>query len=652
MSSNAVDALSVDTAHSLGLEPPAGSPEGKRNFPSEWIARCVIISTGGALAWYTWGHWGDFQIDNGREIYVPSAILHGKLLYRDLWYMYGPLAPYVKALLFWIFGVHLTVLYLFGLALTLGTALVTFEVARQFKLGLPASVVPSLFFLVEAFYPFIRNFVFPYSYAASVAAFLGLVCLHFVIQHISSMKPLHMGLAAVFAGLVILTKQEFGFACLALLGFNVVAAYWNRRSRAELLRNTVLCLAGLTPALVVYGWFVSKVSVKGLLFQNWISTPGSYFMRTFGKRTMADQGFRLVPAELLEVAEYAVLAMAIWYVLAALNAALFEKLRGKSRLWMVLLLAATMLPLLLTCLVFFERAPWGIIVNIHVLARSLWESAAKRLLYTSLGEVIFPSGIFLLVLFYLLHAIWKFRRTPNRAFALQEVVLGLYAVLVGFRQMMELEPNLYKCAVFFNVPAFLVFVILVNRVIHWASRSLEIRDRNFLAAGMCSAELICLFVLFFPKPQILPGRLTTDYGSFYTSYDVAALFPQIISFMKTHTENGRDILVLPEPPSLYVFAGLQAPTRWYSLMPGYVAPEQEPQYIEDLKLNHVKYVLIGKHDVSEYGVRRFEEGGYNQGVYSWIMANYVRVGQIGPVAEKTTSSAFYFVSIYKRKGGD
>jgi hypothetical protein len=87
-------------------------------------------------------------------------------------------------------------------------------------------------------------------------------------------------------------------------------------------------------------------------------------------------------------------------------------------------------------------------------------------------------------------------------------------------------------------------------------------------------------------------------------------------------------------------------------MPGYVAPEQEPQYIEDLKLNHVKYVLIGKHDVSEYGVRRFEEGGYNQGIYSWIMANYVRVGQIGPVAEKTTSSAFYFVSIYKRKGGD
>lgn len=143
---------------------------------AEWFARAVIVSVAGALAWYTWGHWGDFQIDNGREIYVPAAILKGKLLFRDLWYMYGPLAPYLKALLFRIFGVHLTVLFTLGLTLTIGTALVTFEIARQFNLGLVTSMVPSLFFLVEAFYPFIRNFVFPYSYAASLASFLGMAC--------------------------------------------------------------------------------------------------------------------------------------------------------------------------------------------------------------------------------------------------------------------------------------------------------------------------------------------------------------------------------------------------------------------------------------------------------------------------------------------
>src|SRR5260370_37373117 len=122
------------------------------------------------------------------------------------WVLVWPLAPYLKALLFRIFGVHLTVLYIFGLALTIGTALLTFETARFFNLGLVGSTVPALFFLVEAFYPFIRNFIFPYSYAAALGAFLGLACRYFTMRHASSLRTLHLGLAALLGGLVILTK--------------------------------------------------------------------------------------------------------------------------------------------------------------------------------------------------------------------------------------------------------------------------------------------------------------------------------------------------------------------------------------------------------------------------------------------------------------
>ena len=601
------------------------------------------------MAWYTWGHWGDFQIDCGRELYVPVALLRGKLLFRDVWYMYGPLAPYFKALLFWIFGVHLTVLYLFGLALTIGTALVTFEIAGQFNLGLVGSVVPSLFFLSEAFYPFIRNFVFPYSYAASLAAFLGSCCLYLVIRHAYSMRPLHFGLAAVLASLVILTKQEFGFACVILLVFEVLAAYRIRRSPRELLRNAGLCAAGLLPALGGYGWFIWRVSAKVLFFDNWVSTPGTYFMRNFGGRTMADQGFRFVPAELLEVTEYAVLSMALWYVLASVNAFAVEKLRLRSRRWMIAPVIVTMLPFAIVCLEFLRRAPWGLVVSPLLLARSLWESAETRLAFASMTQMIFPSGIFLLVIFFVVYSARNFLAAPAKARAASEVALGIYAALVSFRQMMELEPTLYKCAVFFNVPAFLIFVILVNRIIHWASRSLDFKRSEFLAASLLSAEAAFLFVLFFPRPQILPARLTTDYGSFYTSYDAAALVPQIVSFMKTHTKNGKDILILPEPPSLYVFAGMLSPSRWHQLMPGVVPPDREQEYINELQSNEVRYVLIANRSVSEYGVAGFQQDGYSHGLYHWITTNYVRVGQFGPAQGKAASATSYFMSIYERK---
>jgi hypothetical protein len=232
---------------------------------------------------------------------------------------------------------------------------------------------------------------------------------------------------------------------------------------------------------------------------------------------------------------------------------------------------------------------------------------------------------------------------------LQETGLGIYAALVGLRSMMELRASSFDCAVFFNGPAFLIFVILLFRIISWACQQLNPRRRNFVVGGMLTAEVVMLLILFFPNPQVLSTRLVTDNGSFYTRPDVAVLFPQIISFMKTHTRNGKDILVLPEPPSLYIFAGMEAPSRWYSLVPGYVAPEQEQEYINEVVSNHVRYVLIANRGVREYRVRDFADGGYNQAIHEWILANFVRDGQFTLPSEAPGYDDPYILWVYKRK---
>src|SRR5689334_8255353 len=86
-------------------------------LPHRWrdaAARGVIVVVALVLAWLTWARWGNFQADCGRELYVPAEILRGKLLYRDLWYPYGPLEPYTAAVLLGLFGKHLYVFNLFG----------------------------------------------------------------------------------------------------------------------------------------------------------------------------------------------------------------------------------------------------------------------------------------------------------------------------------------------------------------------------------------------------------------------------------------------------------------------------------------------------------------------------------------------------------
>src|SRR5271170_4925919 len=96
-------------------------------------SRGLIVVVAILLAWYTWARWGDIQVDCGRELYVPVEILRGKLLYRDIFYPYTPLAPYLGAVLIGIFGPHLAVLYLFGITVGIGSAMLLLEIGKMLE---------------------------------------------------------------------------------------------------------------------------------------------------------------------------------------------------------------------------------------------------------------------------------------------------------------------------------------------------------------------------------------------------------------------------------------------------------------------------------------------------------------------------------------
>ena len=145
----------------------------------------------------------------------------------------------------------------------------------------------------------------------------------------------------------------------------------------------------------------------------------------------------------------------------------------------------------------------------------------------------------------------------------------------------------------------------------------------------------------------MPAPLTLrEFGTFYTRKDVTILFPQIVSFMKSHTRNGRDILVLPEPPSLYVFAGMQAPTQWYSVLPGMVDPDHEQEFIREATANDVRYILISNRTLLEYGVKKFGVG-YDETIYQWIAENFKKTGQFGPLPNSFPDA--YIMNVFERK---
>ena len=82
--------------------------------PSTYGALLLLTALWAVQVFATWAAWGNLTIDSGHEMYIPALLAQGKVLYRDVWYPYGPAAPYFNSYLFRMFGVNLNVLYWAG----------------------------------------------------------------------------------------------------------------------------------------------------------------------------------------------------------------------------------------------------------------------------------------------------------------------------------------------------------------------------------------------------------------------------------------------------------------------------------------------------------------------------------------------------------
>ena len=155
-----------------------------------------------------------------------------------------------------------------------------------------------LFLLRRPFSPFIFNFVFPYSYAATLAAFFGsLACLYFTIRHGRGRARPNWPSLPCSRPSCCLPSKEFAVACLAILGFEIAGRYFIDSIKFRALRNNILpCVGGLSPALGVYGWLTWRLSAKLIFFDNWISTPGTFAARNVRQAYDGGAGFSLFAA--------------------------------------------------------------------------------------------------------------------------------------------------------------------------------------------------------------------------------------------------------------------------------------------------------------------------------------------------------------------
>ena len=102
-------------------------------------------------------------------------MLNGKVLYKDLFNIYGPFSYLFNALLYKIFGNNLNTLYMAGSVCALGIISTIFFIAKRF-LSTSFGFYLSCFALAIGVVPvYVFNYVYPYSFGMTYGLLACLV---------------------------------------------------------------------------------------------------------------------------------------------------------------------------------------------------------------------------------------------------------------------------------------------------------------------------------------------------------------------------------------------------------------------------------------------------------------------------------------------
>ena len=565
----------------------------------------TLTTVGGLLAlillwaaWFhgTWASWGELTADCGREMYVPSVLLQGKTLYRDIWYPYGPLGPYWNSFLFRMFGAHLTVLYWAGSLSALGCAVLLYHTGMRLSTAL-AGWTAGAAVLFQAFHPSLFSFPLPYSYACVYGLLVSCLFLVLMIHAATSESVAWIFGAGLAAAAALLLKLEFGTACYLTLALLIAARAFRRRSWKSAAKDIAACLPGIVACGLVIAWMISLRGANFLTQENLMSWPGTYFMRTYGKFWLAQTGFTITGPILADAAKRLL-------VFVAFGQGVYMFLSSKRPERRTLLLRGALFVLALT----------------YTFAYLTW--------FKQLCALFFPQDMVLYIGVATLAAWWYFLGRPESQIVLAAALLLSFSTLLAFRITFKLLPVDFP--VFYDGPAILCFLLLMRALIPASGHS-----KRFVLTAEVVLCLACLAAPALHSRAVLeakprPAWLTTERGSIRVPQQTAENYWAAMQFMKEKNARGVAVLSIPEDTSLYFLSGVDCPTRVYAFTPGVLAPgKMTDDLIQQIDRKPVRYLIWSNRIFPEYNVLRFGVD-FDQTFGNYLVSHYRRVAPVTP----------------------
>ncbi len=233
----------------------------------------LIIAVFAVSAPFFYLHQGLMLIDTGREFYIPSQMLKGGILYKDIYNIYGALSYQFNAVLLGLFGQKLYVLYTAGLACSLLIVIACYLLSREFLSRNLSCLLSVLIIFALVFRPFLYNSVLTYAFAAVYALSAFLLSVLFLVKYLKTDNKYMAYLSCLSAGISIANKYEFTLYIFLLFFAILSVKPIGKSGLAKSFSAFILAPLLSMGSLIFQGLDFNDMHKTFILTQNLINAP-------------------------------------------------------------------------------------------------------------------------------------------------------------------------------------------------------------------------------------------------------------------------------------------------------------------------------------------------------------------------------------------
>lgn len=486
----------------------------------------------------TYSHHGDLIMDCGREVYYPTQVLLGKVLYKDIFNIYGPFAYMYNAILFKIFGIHLNVLYINGCLCSFAIVTLIYKISTNFFSKFLSFTLGLFAISTGVLNLNLFNYIFPYSYAVLYGIVAFLASIWFLLNY--SKKPdstIYLYLSSFFAGLCITSKYEF-------LLYLVV---------------------------ILYALF----KIKSLKLKQYLFTVLSFLI-------VPIICFRILFIQGLNINELIATALTVKKIAECKTLEYFYNKQG-------VFFTSKTLPLLVsnftTTIIPFALLIYGFAFN------NKWISSISILLAaTALFFWATPSSfVFIPVLITILALLDAKNLAKNNSL----MILTLAGIVLSLKSYWGLATLNYGAY-------FVVFALITNLALFLDL--LKNKNIDHRAIGICILMITFIFGFQnISNLQEKHYLLKTNRGSFHTYAKFYDSSNKLINYIKLNTKKSDKIVIYPEGAFINFLTDRESDSQYLSLIPLYIETFGDKKIIEHFKKHMPEYFIFNNRNTEEYG---------------------------------------------------